>query len=66
MGDCIGVVCHNGTYALRKDIIYFNLNPYNHSSDFRWKNFWPRGIVSKEQFNESIKKRNVHYWRLDL
>jgi len=66
VGDCIGVVCHNGTYALRKDIIYFNLNPYNHSSDFRWKNFWPRGIVSKEQFNESIKKRNVHYWRLDL
>ncbi len=32
----------------------------------KWKNFRPRGVVSKEQFNEPIKKRSVHYWRLDL
>ena len=48
------------------DIIYFDLNPHDHSWDPQWKNFWPREIVSREKFDEPIKKRNVHYWRLDL
>jgi len=66
VGECLAVICHNGTDALKGEIVYFNLNPYDHSSDPRWKNFWPREIVSREKFDEPIKKRNVHYWRLDL
>ena len=66
VGECLAVICHNGTDALTGDIVYFNLNPYDHSSDPRWKNFWSRERLSEEQFNEPIKKRNVHYWRLDL
>ena len=66
VGECLAVICHNGTDALRGDTVYFNLNPYDHSSDPKWRNFWPRERLSEQQFNEPIKKRNVHYWRLDL
>ena len=66
VGECLAVICHNGTDALRGDTVYFNLNPYDHSSDPRWRNFFPREELSEQQFNEPIKKRNVHYWRLDL
>jgi len=66
VGECLAVICHNGTDALRGDTVYFNLNPYDHSSDPRWRNFWPRERLSKEQFNQPILKRNVHYWRLDI
>ena len=66
VGDCIGVIFHNGTDALRGDIVYFDLNPYDHSWDPRWRNFCPRKTLTEAQFNEPIKKRDVHYWRLDL
>ena len=66
VGECLAVICHNGTDALRGDTVYFNLNPYDHSSDPKWRNFWPRERLSEQQFNEPIKKRNVHYWKLDL
>ena len=66
VGECLAVICHNGTDALTGETVYFNLNPYDHSSDPRWRNFWSRERLSEQQFNEPIKKRNVHYWKLDL
>ena len=66
VGECLAVICHNGHRALQGDIVRFDLNPYDHSSDPRWRNFFPREELSEQQFNEPIKKRDVHYWRLDL
>jgi len=66
VGECLAVIFHNGTDALRGDIVYFDLNPYDHSQDSRWRNFCSRKTLTEAQFNEPIKKRNVHYWRLDL
>ena len=66
VGECLAVIFHNGTDALQGDIVRFDLNPYDHSQDPRWRNFCPRKTLTEEQFNEPIKKRDVHYWRLDL
>ena len=66
VGECLAVIFHNGTDALRGDIVYFDLNPYDHSTDPQWRNFCSRKTLTEAQFNEPIKKRNVHYWRLDL
>ena len=66
VGECLAVIFHNGTDALQGDIVRFDLNPYDHSQDPRWRNFCPRKTLTEAQFNEPIKKRDVHYWRLDL
>ena len=66
VGECLAVIFHNGTDARRDDIVYVDLNPYDHSPDPRWRNFCPRKTLTEAQFNEPIKKRDVHYWRLDL
>ena len=66
VGECLAVIFHNGTDARRDDIVYVDLNPYDHSPDPRWRNFCPRKRLTEEQFNEPIKKRNVYYWKLTL
>jgi len=64
--DCIGVIFTEDNNIKNNDIIYVNLHIGDYSRNPAFKNFYPRGMVSEEEFNKPIKKLNVNYWRIDI